>query len=255
MPDNLFKSAIFAGTVRHQRFDPIKHKFTYRVFMLLLDLDELPALFDRHWLWSARRTNLACFRRSDHLGDAKQSLKQAVVDLVKQRTGHELNGSIRLLTHLRYWGYCFNPVSFYYCYDPTDQRVEVIVAEVHNTPWNEQYCYILTPSQNHGSIEHQHYIFPKAFHVSPLLPMDFIYDWRFGIGNEKLFVHMKNIKQTQEVFNATLSLRRRAINRINLAKTLWNHPFMTGKVISSIYWQALLLRLKGAKFYPRSSSK
>jgi DUF1365 family protein len=242
-------SFIYYVNVTHQRFEPIKHKFNYRVFMLLLDLDELPELFDSYWLWSARKFNICYFNRKDHMGDPEIPLKKTVRDLVLDKAGIKLEGKILLLTHLRYWGYCFNPVSFYYCYDKTNSFVEVIVAEVHNTPWGETHPYILTPENNRGDKEAQRFIFPKNFHVSPLMPMNFMYDWRLTAPQEKLFVHMKNLMEEKEYFNATLSLERRELNSKNLSKTLLNHPFMTGKVILSIYWQTLKTWLKGAKFY------
>ncbi len=246
----MLKSAIYSGKVIHQRFEPIKHRFSYRVFMMYLDLDELPELFDPYWLWSARRFNVCCFRPKDHLNIPGKSLKQAVIDLVFERTGHRVTGPIRLLTHLCYWGYCFNPVSFYYCYDNAGKTLEAIVAEVHNTPWGEIYYYVLSPENNRGTSENQHFIFPKTFHVSPLMPMNFMYDWRLSQPDEKIFVHMKNQLENREYFNATLSLSRRELNRMNLAKVLLNHPFMTGKIIFSIYWQTLKTWLKGAPFYP-----
>lgn len=248
-------SAIYSGVVQHQRFVPMKQNFKYRIFMLLLDLDELPEIFKPYWLWSAKRPNIAYFRRADHLGDHSKNLKQSVIDLVFERTGHRLNGSIRLLTHLRYWGYCFNPVSFYYCFDESNSYVEVIVAEVHNTPWNQQHCYVLLPQYNLGNQERQHFIFPKEFHVSPFMPMDMSYDWCLSAPRKSLFVHMKNLKQQTEHFNATLNLKRQELNHKNLAKLLLNHPFMTAKVITMIYWQALKLKCKGATFYSHPQSK
>ncbi|MBP8912193.1 MAG: DUF1365 domain-containing protein, partial [Phycisphaerae bacterium] len=137
-------SAIYEGTVRHRRFAPVRNEFVYRLFMMYLDLGELDEVFRGHWLWSTRRLNLACLRRKDHLGDPTISIDEAVRLLVAERTGVRPNGPIRLLTHLRYFGHCFNPVSFFYCYDSNDQRVETIVAEITNTPWHERHCYVLT---------------------------------------------------------------------------------------------------------------
>lgn len=242
-------SAIYMGVVKHQRFLPMKHCFSYKIFMLLLDLDELPELFDKYWLWSARKPNVAYFRRRDHLGDPSTNLRDAVVKLVTENSGYRPQGKIFLLTHLRYWGYCFNPVSFYYCFDKHNEDLEAIVAEVHNTPWNEQHCYVLTKEQNFGTKERHHYKFNKQFHVSPLMPMDMQYDWRFTVPREKIFVHMKNFMQEQEHFNATLHLQRRIVNSQSLSKVLINYPFMTLKIITNIYWQALRTKLKGAVFY------
>lgn len=129
------QSAVYEGTIRHRRREPTEHEFRYRIFMLYLDLAELPALFDGRWLWSARRPALAWFRRADYLGDPAVPLDAAVRDLVRERTGARPTGPIRLLTHLRYFGYAQNPVSFYYCFSADGSAVETIVAEVTNTPW------------------------------------------------------------------------------------------------------------------------
>ena len=115
-------SKLFVGQVRHRRFVPHEHAFNYNMFMMYLDLDELPNLFDRFLLWSAHHFNLAYFARKDHMGDEQQSLKQSVINLVKEKAGIEVDGPVRLLTHLRYFGYGFNPVSFYYCFDKQDKK-------------------------------------------------------------------------------------------------------------------------------------
>jgi DUF1365 family protein len=248
-------SALYRGWVRHERYSPPQHDFTYQLFMLYLDLDELETVFAKRWFWSIDRFNLANFKRRDHLGDPSISLKQAVIDLVKSETGHEITGPIRLLTHLRYWGYCFNPISIYYGFDAEDKNIEFIVAEVNNTPWGERHCYIFTPTQNIGTTQYQHYRSSKQMHVSPLLPMDFIYDWRFGTPIEKLAVQIKLLKQEKLCFNAILDLQRHEITSKNLATTLIKHPFMTSKVILMIYWQALRTWLKGARFYSHPSNE
>jgi DUF1365 family protein len=115
------KSCVYEGTVRHRRDAPVRHSFHYSIFMMYLDLAELPDLFRERWFWSPATPNLAWFRQSDHLGDPEKPLDQNVRDLVEAKTGHRPSGPIRLLTHLRYFGYGFNPVSFYFCFDSTDQ--------------------------------------------------------------------------------------------------------------------------------------
>ena len=139
-------SAVYEGWVRHRRFTPVEHSFTYRHTMLLLDLDELPEVLDRHPLYSARRPALARFRREDHFGDAARPLDECVRDLVHERTGRRPEGPVRLLTTLRTLGHNFNPVSFYYCFAPGSERVETVVAQVTNTPWGETHAYVLERS-------------------------------------------------------------------------------------------------------------
>lgn len=174
------KSYIYEGHIRHRRFRPVENSFRYRIFFMFLDLEELPRLFHSNVFWSHDRVNLAYLRRRDHLGDPRVPLQQAVRDLVDQRLGKRPAGPIRMLTHLRYFGYCFNPVSFFYCYDESDEQVETIVAEIHNTPWGEEYCYVLGEELNeHPARGWKRYQFGKDFHISPFIDMDIWYDWRF----------------------------------------------------------------------------
>ena len=133
--------------------------------MTLLDLDELPELFDRHPLYSARRPAPARFRRSDYLGDPDVPLAESARRLVEERTGRRPDGPVRLLTHLRYLGHSFNPVSFYYLYDRAGERVDAVIAEVTNIPWRERHAYVVERSEGSGPIRGR---VAKRLHVSPV---------------------------------------------------------------------------------------
>ena len=170
------KTAIYEGKVRHRRFHPVKNVFEYRLFMMYLDLAELDYVFKKRWFWSVEHWNLAYFRHRDHLGNPSTSIDRSVRNLVREKTGHEPAGPIRLLTHLRYFGHCFNPVSFFYCFDSADSGLETIVAEVNNTPWHERHCYVLTEDLNDAAEPWKHYRFSKSFHVSPFMGMEMDYD-------------------------------------------------------------------------------
>jgi uncharacterized protein len=193
--------------------------------------------------------NGAWFRRADHYGDPRVPLEQSIRDLIAGRTGARPEGPIRLLTHLRYFGHCFNPVSFYYCFGKDRRTVETIVAEVNNTPWGGRHMYVLPEASNLGHGADKRYEVAKAFHVSPFLAMDMDYGWRFGSPGERLWVHMENRQKGQRVFEATLTLTRRPINSLALARALLLRPAMTIKVVLAIYFQALRLWLRGATFY------
>lgn len=252
-------SCLYFGRVSHRRHggqeDPVSNAFEYRMFMVCLDLAELDTVFRGRWLWSTRRRTLAWLRRADHLGDPAQSLDEAVRALVAERTGRRPAGPIRLLAHLRYFGHCFNPVSFYYCYDASGERVDTIVAEVNNTPWGERHCYVLPRNEATLRGPSQQFELDKVFHVSPFLPMETRYQWRFSEPGERLLVYLRNEQHGRHAFDATLTLERREISGPSLAGALLRFPFMTLRVVWLIYWQALKLKLKGAVFYTHSAKR
>ncbi len=237
-------SCIYAGFVRHRRFHPAHHSFRYPIFMMYLDLEELPGLFRGTPLWGHERPAPASFRRRDYLGPVDVPLDQAVRERVEQETGRRPAGPIRLLTHLRYFGYIFNPVSFYYCYAPGGTALEAIVAEITNTPWKERHAYVLDPSTAAAAGPWRRHRFAKSFHVSPFMEMDMGYDWRFLPPGPRLVVHMENERNGAKLFDASLSLRRREISPASLNRSLLAQPFMTGSVVAQIYWNALRLWLK-----------
>lgn len=241
-------SCLFHGEVIHTRHIPFRHSFRYALFLVYLDLAELDTIFARRWLWSTRNPALAWFRRADHLGAPEVPLDVCVRQLVREQTGRDVKGPIRLLTHLRYFGYLMNPVSFYFCFDESDSQVEAVVAEVTNTPWGERHCYVIAGSGHQdGVIKAMH---AKQFHVSPFLPMDMTYRWRITLPTETLTVAVATERAGRPVFDATLSLHRRPIRSLNLVRALTRHPLMTAQVSAAIYWQAIRLWWRGATFHP-----
>jgi len=250
-------SAIYSGWLEHRRLAPRRHAFRYRLFMMYLDLDELDRVFAGRWLWSTRRWSLARFDRRDHLGNPSLPLDLAVRDLVAERTGRRPRGPIRLLTHLRYFGYVFNPVSFYYCFDESGERLQAIVAEVNNTPWGERHCYVLdvgAPDAGHGWLYRQS---AKAMHVSPFHPMNLDYRWGFRVPASKLAVRMTLAApgDPSPVFDATLAMQRRPVTAAGLASVLARFPLITLQVIAAIHWQALRLWLKRVPVHDHPGSQ
>ena len=241
------KSAIYEGHVDHQRSTPKEHGFRQKLFLLYLDLEELPKLFEGRWLWSSGRRNLAWFRRADYLGEPERPLRDCVLDRVENQLGRRPTGPVRMLTHIRTLGYVFNPVSFYYCFDENEQ-LEAIVAEITNTPWKERHAYVLDAREG-GDGELLSWRFQKDFHVSPFFDMAQTYIWRFGVPSDELHVRMLNRESGQSVFNVHLELQRHEWSPGRLARVLLRYPFMTFRVHLAIYWQAALLYLKRTPFF------
>ncbi|HEY6475836.1 MAG TPA: DUF1365 domain-containing protein, partial [Polyangia bacterium] len=237
--------------VRHRRYDDAAHELRSRLFMAYLDLGELPELFDRYPFASGRGRALVEFRRSDHVGDPQRSLDEEIRDLVAARTDSRPEGPVRLLTNLRYLGLCFNPASFYYCFEAGGERIAAIVAEVTNTPWGERHAYVLPNERPDGSIMRGR--FAKEFHVSPFMGMDHTYAWRLTPPGKKLIAHIDSERDGAVVFDATLSLQRAELTPARLAAMVARRPLQTAGIVRRIYANGLRLHLRGARYFPNPS--
>lgn len=239
-------SALFSGSVRHRRHAGAKHDFTYDLFMVYLDIDEIDSVCALSPLWSSRRFAPAWFRREDFLPGRPGSLRAAVFDALREKGVDTAGiGPVRLLSHLRYWGLSFNPISIFYVFAADGLTLRHLLLEVHNTPWNERHLYLL--DANAG--ERHDAAAAKAFHVSPFMPMDLQYRFRFNTPGERLSFHMDSFRDGVRAFDVTLSLQREEISAGALNGVLLRHPWMTARVLLGIYWQALLLFLKGVRFH------
>jgi hypothetical protein len=231
-------SCIYEGTIRHRRREPRK-QFEHPIALFYLDLDELPKLLGGRLV--RQRPGLLRFRRRDYLGPDRTPLADAVRDTVHAETGRRPDGPIRLLTQLRSFGHCFNPVSFYYCLDGAgEDSVDAVVAEVTNTPWGERHAYVI--SGGSGDMA-------KALHVSPFMAMDHRYSIRAAVPGERLVVHIESTKNDAPAFDATLALRRRELTRGAAARLAARYPFANLRVLALIYGHAVGLKLAGAPLH------
>ena len=216
--------------------------------MAHLFLDELQVVFRNRILWSVNRGNLSSFHRSDYHRPEIDCLEKAVRQTMSEQLKEKMDGRISILTHLRTFGYCFNPVTFYYLWSKDLNTPVAVMTEITNTPWGERYtkCFRWMESDSPSRTQHE---FRKEFHVSPFIGMDVDYDWRFLVPNKNNKVDMFLTREKKLFFSAHLRLKRKKINTLNLTWALLRFPFMTLKVAWAIYWNAILLRLTGCPFY------
>ena len=210
--------------------------------MPLVDLAEIDEVVAQHPLWSRERPNVVSFRREDFLGDPGTSLDAAVRDVVEADTATRPGGPIAMLGHLRMWGWLFNPIVLYYCYDPTGTAVEHLVADVTNTPWKDRHAYVL------GAPGVQ--VVGKAMHVSPFFGMDQVYRFAYGAPADDLVLSISVLEHGEPAFAAGLRLRRHPLSRRTLGRILARHPFLTMRVSTGIRRHALRLWSKGAPLHP-----
>jgi len=242
------KSALYFGEVRHHRKSPKKHDLKYQVYMAHLFLDETNQVFKNRWFWSVNRSNLGAFVRSDYHRPEVDDLAKAVRDTMSDQLGRKCSGPVSIITHLRTFGYCFNPVSFYFLWNEEKTRPVALMTEITNTPWGELYAKCFEWNSEDRDVRSDHE-FHKEFHVSPFIGMDVEYDWRFRQPAEKFHADMLLREKGKLFFTAHLKMKRRPIDGKNLAWALIRFPLMTLNVTRAIYWNALLLRLKGCPFF------
>ena len=244
-------SSLYFGQIRHRRFTPASHEFSYPLFMAFLDIDRIPEVMGRSSLSSYNRWNWASFDDRDHFGDPQIPLRKRM-DLDAAAKGISLpDGQILLLTHLRYLGYNFNPVSFFFCYSRVGS-LDLILAEVHNT-FGESHNYWLDKKAAIEGGKSLRYKTVKEFHVSPFMSLDHDYEWTFTPPAENLVIHMSMHAPQSPFFDATLVLSREPWTAEALRRALIRHPWMTAKVITAIHWEALRLLIKRVPVFTHPS--
>ena len=238
----MIEPGVFVGTIRHRRFAPVGHAFAYRAFMVLLDIDAIPELMNVSRLLSVNRWNWATFDDRDHLGDRRQPLRERLRRDAERHGIAWPAGQAMLLTNLRYLGYCFNPISFFYLFDPAG-ALQVVLAEVHNT-FGQSHRYWL---QRVDQSPRFRAVATKALRVSPFLPMDLEYRFSLTMPNEAVSAHIETWRGDERLLDATISMQRRPWSAREIRGQLFRVPSMTLKVIGAIHWQALRLWWKGVE--------
>lgn len=233
---------LYEGTIRHRRLTGRRHAFRHRLALLYVDVERVHEVLGGRLVAVPRPVR---FHRADYLGDPARPLADEVRRLVEERTACRPEGAIRLLTLPRALGHCFNPVSFYFCFDP-DDRLDAVLAEVTNTPWGERAAYVLRAATGERVLRGEA---RKRLHVSPFMGMAQSYTWRVTSPGPTLSVHIENLEGARIVFDATLSLRRRPLT----AAALWRFPLAAIRVTALIYGHALALKLKGVPVHPKPS--
>jgi uncharacterized protein len=241
---------LYAGTLRHRRFSPRAHAFEYGLFMACLDIDRIEELMAVSRLTGYNRWNWLSFDDRDHVGDPQRPLRERLRASARG-AGHALpDGRILLLTHLRWAGYVFNPISIYYCFDAAD-RLALVLADVRNT-YGGRHAYWLTPV---GEVSRRfRAVAAKSLYVSPFMDGGVHYEFILTPPADDLVAHMNVWRdgpdQRDRLFDATLTLARRPWDAAEIRRALVRYPLMTAKVIGAIHWEALRLRLKGAPVVP-----
>jgi DUF1365 family protein len=229
-------NAIYNGFVTHTRISPARHSFRYRVFSLLLDLDEIDAIAKRSRLFAHNRRGIVSFHDKDH-GDGRPLREWVKAKLAS--AGIEADGRIEVLCYPRLWGFVFNPLSVWFC-RRADESLAAILYEVHNT-FGERHAYVLPALTNAATVDQR---CDKSFYVSPFLSMDCAYRFRIEQPGESVLVAIRESEHGNPVLNATFSGTRQTLSDGNLALTLLRHPLMTLKIVAAIRFEAIRLWLK-----------
>jgi DUF1365 family protein len=232
-----FASAIYNGFVTHTRISPARHSFRYRVFSMLLDLDEIDAIAARSRIFAHNRRGIISFQDKDH-GDGRP-LREWLGGTLKD-AGMEADGPVRVLCYPRLFGFVFNPISVWFCH-AKDGTLAAIVYEVHNT-FGERHSYVLAVQGNGGAVNHG---CAKDFYVSPFLSMDCDYAFRIEPPDENVLIAIRESEHGNPVLNAAFSGERQTLSDGNLALALLRHPLMTLKIVCAIHFEAIRLWLKG----------
>jgi len=242
----LFNSCIYSGLVTHRRFKPKRHFFIYKTFSLFIDLSELENLRKKIKFFSYNRFNILSFYDVDHGPRDGTSLVSWVKNTLEDVKINIGSGTIKLLCYPRFFGYVFNPLSIFYCYDENSQ-LKAILYEVKNT-FNEQHTYVFSATYSSNLILHK---CDKKFYVSPFMEMKTFYNFRLLKPGKILKVFIKQSDSEGTLLTACHIGKRIQISSKNLFFQFLKHPFMSFKIILAIHFEAFRLWIKGVKYVKR----
>ena len=243
-------SALYAGEVMHVRLKPRRHRLAYRLFSLLLDLDEIDALDRRLRLFSRNRFNAFSFRDGDYADPQGGPLKAQVERLLASAGLEPDGGTIRLLTLPRLFGYAFNPLSVYFCHR-RDGTLLALLYEVNNT-FGQRHSYLI-PVEPGAPLPLRQKA-EKRFYVSPFMDMGLTYAFRINPPDEELRIAILASDAEGPVLSAVHSATRRPLNDRQLLRAMLAYPLLTLKVIAGIHWEALFIWAKGIRLRPRPAA-
>lgn len=242
-------SALYGGAVMHQRLRPRRHRLHYRVFSLLLDLDEIDGLSRRLKLFSRNRFNLFSFHDRDYATGSDTPLRQQIEDHLRAGGLAPDGGPIRLLTMPRILGYVFNPLNVYFCYRRSGS-LAAILYEVNNT-FSQRHSYLMPVAEDaarEGLVRQE---CSKQLYVSPFLDMGMTYAFRVVPPGKRISISVTGHDADGPLIVAVHTATRAALTDVALARAFVTYPLLTLKVIAGIHWEALLLWLKGLRLSTR----
>lgn len=240
------QSCLYIGTVYHKRHQPFIHKFHYRVFTMLVDIDDLEKFSKKLRFFSFNRWNILGLRNKDHGNRDGSNLRPWIENAADDKDIDIKGGKIFMLTFPRLWGFVFNPLSIYFLYDK-NKNLKAILHQVKNT-FGGQHCYLLEPQKLSEKSNHIKQSAQKIFHVSPFIQMDCHYDFILQEPEEELDIAIHQFQPNGKILTATWDGKRYDLTDKNILKAVLRHPLMTLKIIVGIHWEALWILGKGAKY-------
>ncbi len=244
--ENKFDTKFYVGAVSHRRIKPVSHRFSYKIFSMLINIDELEELDQSSRWFSYNHLGLMAFKDKDHGPKDGTKLRPWIEQELTQNGFDYPLGKVQILCFPRLFGFVFNPLSIWYCHD-TEGHIRTILYEVRNT-FGEWRGYLLPTDQNKQNSDIRHSC-EKAFYVSPLMTMDCRYHFHLNIPNEKLMVGIRETRENERTLLAAQTGEAVAFSDKNLLGIFFKHPLMYFKIIAGIHWEALRTLIKGTKFY------